>query len=149
MFVYKQMEVVSYHNWSYFVYIDSWGFVVWDFKETNWRYCIAELTFIFGDCNKASDNIWTFPRVPVPDTYIGKKTTWFTCAPVSPCCRCTETMKWNRNSAWLILRTVPFFTEYKLWRKKLWVIGKTGGSVRLPEKRHFFFLAWWMPVVSE
>ena len=28
VFVYKQMEVVSYHNWSEFVYIDSWGFVV-------------------------------------------------------------------------------------------------------------------------
>ena len=73
MFVYKQMEVVSYHNWSDFVYIDSWGFVVWDFTKTNWRYCFAELTFIFGDCNKASDNIGTFPRVPVPDTYIWKK----------------------------------------------------------------------------
>ena len=77
------MEVVSYHNLSDFVYIDSWRFVVWDFKKTNWRYYIAELTFIFGDCNKASDNIWTFSRVPVPDTYIGKKTTTrFTCAPV-------------------------------------------------------------------
>ena len=67
------MGVVSYHNWSDFVYIDSWGFIVWDFKKTNWRYCIAELTFIFGECNKANVNIWTFPRVPVPDTYIRKK----------------------------------------------------------------------------
>ena len=67
------MEVISYHNWSDFVYIDSWGFVVWDFKKTNWRYCIVELTFTFGECNKASDNIWTFPGVPVPDIYIGKK----------------------------------------------------------------------------
>ena len=48
--------------------------MVWDFKKTKWRCCIAELTFyIFGECNKASDNIWTFPREPVPDTYIGKK----------------------------------------------------------------------------
>ena len=67
------MEVVSYHKWSDFVYTDNWGFVVWHFKKTNWRYCIAELTFIFGVCNKASDNIWTFPRAEVPDTYIGKK----------------------------------------------------------------------------
>ena len=57
------MEVVSYHNWSEFMYIDSWGFVVLDFKKTNWRHCIAELTFIFGECNTASDNIWTIPRV--------------------------------------------------------------------------------------
>ena len=28
---------------------------------------------MFGECNKASDNIWTFPRVLVPDIYIGKK----------------------------------------------------------------------------
>ena len=28
VFVYKQMEVVSYHNWGEFVYIDNWGFVV-------------------------------------------------------------------------------------------------------------------------
>ena len=67
------MEVVSYHSCD-FVYIDSWGFVVWDFKKTYWRCYIAELTFyIFGECNKASNNIWTFPRVLVPDTYIGKK----------------------------------------------------------------------------
>ena len=44
-----------------------------DFKKTNWRHCIAELTFIFGECNIASDNIWTFPSVPVLDTYIGEK----------------------------------------------------------------------------
>ena len=67
------MEVVSYHNWSDFVYIDSWEFVVWDFIKTNWRYCIAELTFIFVKCNKASDNIWTFLRVPVPIRTLGKK----------------------------------------------------------------------------
>ena len=67
------MEVVSYHNWSDFVYIDSWWFVVWDFKKTNWRYCIAELTFIFGECNKAGDNVLPFPRVPAPDTYVGEK----------------------------------------------------------------------------
>ena len=139
MFVYKQMEVVSYHNWSDFVYIDSWGFVVWDFKKTNWRYCIAELTFIFGECNKASDNIWTFPRVPVPSTYIGEKTTiCFTCAPVLPCSLCTETMEWNRNGAWLTLRRLPIFTKWKLWRKKFWVGGKTGGLVGFPETRHFF-----------
>ena len=85
------------------MYIDSWEFVVWDFKKINWRYCIAELTFIFGECNKASDNIWTFPRVPVPDTYIWKKTTtWFTCAPVIPCCLCTET--WNGTETVLVLR---------------------------------------------
>ena len=46
------------------MYIDSWGFIVWDFFN-----CIAELTFIFGECNKASDNIRTFLTVPVPDTY--------------------------------------------------------------------------------
>ena len=133
------MEVVSYHNWSDFVYIDSWGFVVWNFKKTNWRYCIAELTFIFGECNKASNNIWTFPRVPVPDTYIGKKTTtWFTCAPVLPCCLCTETTEWNRNGAWLTL--LPIFTECKLWRKTFWVRVKTGGSVGFLETRHFFFV---------
>ena len=134
------MEVVSYHNWSDFMYIDSWGFVVWDFKKTNWRYCIAEVTFIFDDCNKASDNIWTFPRVLVPDMYIWKKTTtWFTCAPVLPCCLCTETMEWNGNSAYLTLRRLPIFTKCKSCRKKFWVGGKTGESVGFPEARHFFF----------
>ena len=140
MFVYKQMEVVSYHNWRDFVYIDSWGFVVWDFKNTNWRYCIAELTFIFGECNKASDNIWTFPRVLVPDTYIGKKiTTWFTCAPVLPCCLCTETMEWNWNSAWLTLQRLPILPNANCGEKNFESGGKTEWSVGFPETRHFFF----------
>ena len=73
MFVYKQMEVVSYHNWSGFMYIAAGDSSFLDFKKTNWRHCIAELTFIFCECNTASDNIWTFPKVPVPDTYIGEK----------------------------------------------------------------------------
>ena len=72
--------------------------------------------------------------------YIGKKTrTWFTCAPVLPCCLCTKTMEWSRNGAWLTLRRLLIFTKYKLWRKKIWVRGKTGGTVWFPETRHFVF----------
>ena len=41
-------------------------------------------------------------------------TTWFSCAPILPCCLCTETMEWSRNGAWL----TSIFTECKLWRKK-------------------------------
>ena len=77
-------------------------------------------------------------RVAVPDTYIWKKTTWFTCAPVLPCCLCTETMEWNRNGK---LQRLPIFTECKLWRKKFWVGGKTGGSVGFLETKTFFFFA--------
>ena len=130
-------------------HIDSWGFVVWDFKKTNWRYCIAELTFIFGECNKASDNIWTFPRVQVPHTYIGEKTTtWFTCAPVLPCCLCTETMEWNRNGAWLTLQRLPIFTKYKLWRKKL-SRGQNGRVSQVSRNKTIFFLGLKRTVTKE
>ena len=135
------MEVVSYHNWRDFVYIDSWGFVVWDFKKTNRRYCIAELTFIFGECYKASDNIWTFPREPVPDTYIWKKKQRhslpvhsFTMLPLHR----NDRMELKRRSSYAT--EIADFYRMQIVAKKIWVRGKTGGSVGFPETRHFFFL---------
>ena len=43
---------------------------IYDFKNNNCRYCIAEFTFIFDEFNKASDNILKFPRIPVQSTAI-------------------------------------------------------------------------------
>ena len=139
MLVYKQMEVVSYHNWSELVYIRQLGIRRFG---TNWRYCIAEMTYIFGGCNKASDNMWTSPWVPVPNTYIGKKMTWFTCAPVLPCCLCTET---NGAETALGLRYGDCrFLPNANCGEKIWVRGKKGGSVGFPETRHFFFWPYWL-----
>ena len=142
MFVYKEMEVVSYHNWSDFVYIDSWGFVIWDFKKTNWRCCIAELTFyIFGECNKASDNNWTFPRGPVPVTYIGKKKnndivylcTGFTMLPL------------HRNDGMEPKRRLTYATEIadfyqmQIVAKKIGGRGQNGWVAQVSGNKTFFF----------
>ena len=107
-----------------------------DFKKTNWRHCIAELTFIFGEYNTASDNIRTFPRVPVSDAYTGGKNnnmvylcTGFTMMPL------------HRNDGMEPKRRLAYadFYQMQIVAKKIWVGGKTGGSVGFSETRHFFF----------
>ena len=135
------MEVVSYHNWSDFVYIDSWGFVVWDFKKTNWRYCIAVLTFIFGECNKASDNIWTFPRIPIHT--FGKKQRHglpvhrFYHAAFAP-------KRWNGTETALVLRYRDCrFLPNAYCGEKIFESGaKREGRSGFRNQDIFFFLAW-------
>ena len=76
----------------------------------------------------ASDNILTFPRIPVHSTAVRTldKKTWFTCTLVLSCCPCTETTEWSRNGAWLTLRRLPIFTVCKVWRKKKLESGAKG-----------------------
>ena len=132
------MEVVSYHNWSDFVYIDSWGFVVWDFKRTNWRYYIAELTFIFSECNNASDNIWTFPRVPVPDTYIWKRNNDM----IYLCTGCTM-LPLHRNDGMEPKRRLSYATEIadfyrmQIVAKKILSLGQNGKVGRVSGNKTF------------
>ena len=128
------MEVVSYHNWSDFVYIDTWGFVVLDFKKTNWRYCIAELTFIFGEY------ICTFSRVPVPNTYTGKENddmvylcTGFTMLPLHQ----NDGMEPKRHLAYAT--EITYFYRMQIVAKKILNWGQNGRVCGVSGNKTFFF----------
>ena len=135
------MEVVSYHNWSDFVYIDSWGFVVGTLKRLTEGAVLQNWPFIYLVTVIIKPAIISehFREYRCPIRTLGKKTTLFTCAPDSPCCLCTETMKWDRNGAWLTLWRLPIFTECKFRRKKNWVGAKREGQSGFRKQYIFFF----------
>ena len=137
----NKWRFVSYHNWSDIVYIDSWGFFVWDFKKTNWRYCIAELTFIFGECNKASDNIWTFREYRSLIHTLGKNSdmvylcTSFTMLPLHR----NDGMEPKRRLAYAT--EIADFHRMQIVAKKILSLGQNGRVGRVSGNKTFFFWA--------
>ena len=102
------------------------------------------MTFIFGECNKASDNFQTFPRVLVPDTYIEKKKnnhmvylcTGFTMLPL------------HRNVGMEQKQRLAYATEianlYRMQivaKKKIESRAKREGRLGFRKQDMFFFLA--------
>ena len=65
--------------------------------------------------------------------------TWFTCAPVLPCCLCTETMEWSRNSAGLRYGDCRFLPNTNCDEKNFESGAKREGRSGFRKQDIFFF----------
>ena len=108
-------------------------------QKNNCEYCIAELTFILDELNKASDNILKFPRISTGLRTLDKKNivylyTGFIMLPLAP-------KQWNGAETALGLRygDCRFLSKANCGEKNLQSGAKGEGRLGFRKQDIFFF----------